>query len=392
MAASEAQEILEFWERQENGYGREQLGGERKSVLCISEPAIRHNFQELRRMTDRRLILVVKENGYGIGIGNIYRILRDCGVDFYAVGSAWEALELRRLGFQGEILLLTPEFSPEVCQSLLRQGVIFMLGSVEQADVLRQATVGRRVKPRVHLKIDTGLGRYGFPWDALQEVRFCTLGMQVEGCYTHFASAGKRFRKNVQLQKRRFDQALEELRQMGIPRGLVHASASRTLAELGDLGYSAVRVGSLLLGREAGVREHAFRDAVWMEAEIHQKKWYAAGERLGYGGEIKLGRDSVVGVVAAGCADGLGIGRCKEETIRSLLRQQAGRLLGRQGHSGGRWAWGENGEQVPILETRGMNHVLVELTGTRLGCKDKLRFKVNPLLVHQRVRREVRTV
>lgn len=390
MEAPEEKEILEFWDRQETGRKQEASRGSGGGLLCISRQAIRHNFRTLRCMTEKRLIIVVKENGYGLGLENLYGILKDCGIDFYAAGSAWEALELRRLGFRGDILLLTPELSAGSCRCLIRQGVSFMLGSAEQAEVLKEASAGMRTRPRVHLKIDTGLGRYGFGWDSLQEIRFCTLGMRIEGCYTHFASAGRHFLKNVQSQKERFDQALEELRQREIPCGLVHASASRTLAELGDLGYDAVRVGSLLLGREAGVREMDFCDAVWMEAKIVQKRWYPAGERLGYAGEVKLKRDSVVGVVPAGCADGLGVGKNREETIPALLRLRARQIAAGRRAAGPIRAWDETGAEVPVLDARGMNHTLVDLTGTRLETRDVIRFRVNPLLVNQRVRREVR--
>ncbi len=355
----------------------------RKCRLTVLREAVLHNLQTIRRITSKRLIAVIKEDGYGIGLGNMYRILRTGGVDFFAVGTPWEALSLRRMGFSGNILLLSPEYSPEVCRNLMEQRIIFMVGNSRQAETLRQASLGMRIRPRIHLKIDSGLGRYGFTRENLLTVKFCTLDMEIEGVYTHFASCGKNFRKNVQLQKKRFDMALQELSESRIPLCFTHAAASRTLAEMGDLGYDGVRVGSLLLGRETGGRAD-FQDAVWLETEICEKKWYPAGELVGYGRNVRLKRDSLIGVVPAGCRDGLGISRNPQGTL-PLLRSAARSMIARKIPYGKT----RDGRPVPILDSRGMGHTLVDLTDTGLNIGDTIQFPVNPLLVHPDTERNI---
>lgn len=205
----------------------------KESRLVIRRDCIENNVRAVRQLTGARLMAVVKEDGYGIGIASAYRILSGCGVDFFCVGTPREALTLRNLGFSGDILLLTPEYSLPLCSQLLEENIIFMVGNSRQADVLRQASRGMRRSPRIHIKIDTGLGRYGFFRDTLLTVKFCTLDMNIEGIYTHFASCGRNYRKNILLQKQRFDQALKILEESGVPVPFVHAAASRTLVRAG---------------------------------------------------------------------------------------------------------------------------------------------------------------
>ena len=140
------------------------------ATLKIKESAILNNVREIRARTDSRMIAVIKENGYGLGLKTFYEILQKSGIDFYGVSSAKEAMELRALGCKEDILLLTPELSIKQCSDLLIQDVIFMLGSSEQADILKEASARTKIIPRIHLAIDTGLGRYGFHWNSLENI------------------------------------------------------------------------------------------------------------------------------------------------------------------------------------------------------------------------------
>lgn len=355
----------------------------KESRLIIRRKCIENNIYAIRNLTGARLMGVVKENGYGIGLASSYRILSGCGVDFFCVGTPWEALTLRKLGFSGDILLMMPEYSLSVCSQLIEEGILFMVGNSRQADVLRQASLGMRKSPRIHIKIDTGLGRYGFFRDTLLTVKFCTLDMNIEGIYTHFASCGRNYRKNILLQKERFDQALEILEDSGVPIPFVHAAASRTLAWAGDLGYDGVRIGSLILGREAEGRTE-FQDAVRLEAKICEKKWYPAGEYVGYRRTVKLKKDSLIGVIRAGCSDGLGIGKTSEDPFSMFHRAFRGLIFPRRP-----FCLSENGQQIPILDRSGTGHTLVDLTGLGLNLGDTVSFSVNPLLTDSEIPRMI---
>lgn len=355
------------------------------TVLHIDEAAIAHNLRMIRAHTDKQIIAVVKEDGYGIGLENAYRILQKYGIDFFGVAHASEALRLRELGAKEEILLLTPELSVRQCSCLLEKNIIFMLGSREQADILKEAAVLTKLVPRVHLAIDTGLGRYGFHWDNLGKIKVYTAGMHVEGCYTHFATASASYEKNIRRQFQRFEQSLAALASMGVNYGMTHVSATKTFLSTGDLGCDAVRIGSLLLGRCAGKQSADYRKAVCLHAPVYMKSFHKKGETIGYDGALKLRRDTIIGLVKAGYADGILLG--SQDVQPSLLRQMLKKIYcALTGRSQGKYVE-INGRPVPVLGKIGLNHLLVDLTDGDYDIGDEVVIDVNPIFVRRDIRR-----
>lgn len=353
------------------------------TMLMIHETAIRQNVSEVRTRTDKRIIAVVKEDGYGIGLKNAYEILHSCKIDFYAVSSPGEAYTLRDLGCRDDILLLTPELSVEECSRLLIQNIIFSLGSYDQADILKEASTHTKIIPRVHLALDTGLGRYGFPWDEPEAIRLCTSGVKIEGCYTHFAANGHRFKKNVRLQLHHFEEALHVLTSMGISYGMTHACASKSFCEFGDLGFDAIRLGSLLLGCIRG--ESAFQRAVWLESPVYMISLRKRGQKIGYDGKLKLKRDTKVGIVQAGYSDGIFIG--SQDGEMSIFIQLLSILKNLLTYRTRKNYVRINDTPVPVLGKIGLNHLLVDVTDGGYLIGDQVRIEVNPLFVPQKVKR-----
>lgn len=354
------------------------------TALYISEQAIRHNVQTIRTHSDSRIIAVVKENGYGVGLLPFYRILKSCGIDFFAVSSPAEALTLRRAGCEENILLLTPEFSVDVCEQLLANNIILMLHSREQAFVIREASDAAKVVPRIHLAIDTGLGRYGFPWNDLSEVGLCTEGMHLEGTYTHFATASRSCIRNIRRQHRRFRYAIRTLENQNLPVGLTHVSASRAFLSVGDLGCDAIRIGSLLLG--CGAPSDAdYERAVWLESSITQKTARQPGDFAGYDGTRIRKKNCTLGLISAGYRDGVFVGRTdtKESLAYQLLRSCFHLIMKKTTNDSVTF----NGLPVPVLGKIGMHHMLLDLSGSSMLVGDSVRIRVNPLFVPDHIPR-----
>lgn len=353
-------------------------------TLKIVQSAIENNIRAIRAHTDKRIIAVVKEDGYGIGLRSAYRLYHGQGIDFFAVATPWEALQMTEMAEPSEsILLLTPVDSVEACAELAARGVIFMLGGAEQADVLRQAGARAHCVPRVHLAIDTGLGRYGYAWDDVSSVPRDVRGLKVEGTYTHFATQTRDVRRSIRRQFERFNQALEVLRALHIDPGMTHACASLAFACLGDLGCDAIRVGSLLLGRCAGPLQAEFENAVYLETEVSRVTERCRGERIGYDG-CKLRRDVQAGLVRVGYADGafLSTHDGAESGLRPVLRSVRTWLCGGRARS-----VSIAGKRVSVIGKIGMNHMLLDLTGAPLLGGAQVRIEVNPILVRREIPR-----
>ena len=352
------------------------------TTLRIRASAIEHNLCAIRQRTSARIIAVVKEDGYGLGLGNARAACLPCGVDFFAVGTAQEALRLKEMGGE-EVLLLTPELCPEALEVLIRRGVLFMVGSARQAEALRCAGGRAGMAPRVHLKVDTGLGRYGYRWDALADVPRDLAGLRLEGTYTHFATQTRDYVRVCRRQAARFARALDELRGMGIDPGLTHACASRAFCALGDLGHGAVRLGSALLGRCTGPLRAAFQNAAYLEAPVYQVRLHRRGDVVGYDARCRLARDTLVGLVRVGHADGAFLsGAAEPQGVAHALARCARRALfpAQSPVSAG-------GRPVPLLGSVGMNHLLVDLTDA--PEREAVRIDVSPLLVRREIPRRL---
>lgn len=358
------------------------------SRLVISPRAIAHNIDVIRSITHRTIIAVVKENGYGMGLWNEYQILKDLDIHFYAVTNAHEALALRRFGCADPILLMSPVAEYGDCLRLAEQDILFSLEAEWQLPLLEQIYKETGAKPSVHIKIETGMGRYGFLWNDLPNLKPLTGFLSVEGCFTHLAGRPKKYRRQAEQQRQRLLTAVSALEAMGIPSGMKHIANSSAVMTVGDLGMDAVRVGSALLGKTTVYGKHALgnaplKSAVWLEAPIYEIRSFRKGDTIGYQSHLTLKRDSRLALVRIGHTDGiyLGYGDFPEYFVHGLLHLLSLKL--RPAHY--RKTVTVNGKQAPLAGLLGVAHMMLDVTDIPCQAGDLVTLQVNPLLIHPAV-------
>ncbi len=358
------------------------------SRLVISPRAIAHNIDVIRSITGRTIIAVVKENGYGMGLWNEYQILKDLDIRFYAVTNAREALALRKFGCDKPILLMSPAAEYEDCLELAKQDIIFSLEADWQIPLLERVYQETDIAPRVHLKIETGMGRYGFLWNQLPDLTSLTAFLSVEGCFTHLAGRPKKYRQQAEQQRQRLLTAVSALEAMGIPTGIKHISNSSAVMTVGDLGMDAVRVGSALLGKTTVYGKQALgnaplKSAVWLEAPVYEIRSFRKGDTIGYQSHLTLKRDSRLALVRIGHTDGiyLGYGDFPEYFFHGLLHLLSLKL--RPGRY--RKMVTVNGKQAPLAGLLGVAHMMIDVTDIPCQTGDPVTLQVNPLLIHPAV-------
>ena len=131
--------------------------------LVIDTGALARNLEKLRHYTSARIIAVVKGGGYGLGLVPYARWLTAQGVDMLAVSSVAEAAALRDAGITADVLMLASTALPEEVSALLARNVILTVGSLEAARTVSAVAEEQGVTARVHIKLDTGMGRCGPP-------------------------------------------------------------------------------------------------------------------------------------------------------------------------------------------------------------------------------------
>lgn len=256
-----------------------------------------------------RLMHVVKDEAYGAGAGRAALVALQNGVDAFATFTVGEAIHLRQAGVRAPILLLG-ERIPEEFPALLEYRLITCVGSVEIACALDAfaAAAGSRVS--AHLKINSGMNRFGFPWRtaahwapavaALRHVEFA-------GALTHFAQSDELDKTFARQQLANFHQAIEHLHAAGVRPPCLHTCNSGGCVDLPEAHHDMVRVGILALGvypSSVCRRLPGLRPVMTVKARITAIQDLVPGDTVGYGMRYRAESPRRIAVLPLGYGDG----------------------------------------------------------------------------------------
>jgi alanine racemase len=308
----------------------------RPTVAEINLAALRHNYSLLAQRTPKGcgILAVVKADAYGHGFMDVALELESLGVTAYAVAFLAEGIQLRKSGIDRPILLLGGIYPGQE-----RKTVGFNLStavfSVEQAAALNEAARKLYRKAKIHVKIDTGMGRLGIPFREaaafFKELRSLP-NLEIEGVFSHFASAdeldegGKEYTRQ---QVAGFQEALAAARSAGFAPRYVHIANSAAALAL-DLSFcNLIRPGITLYGV---LPSPDFQGMVELEPVMRLRsvvamlKWVEPGTSISYGRRYTAGERRLIASVPIGYADGY----CRSLTNRgeALVRGKRARVAG----------------------------------------------------------------
>jgi len=314
----------------------------------VSLSALVHNLHAIRdfvnpksekRSTPRKVLCIVKGNGYGHGGPQVAKALEKAGADWFGVTGAAEGEQVRKAGVRKPILALTSFWPGEEAQ-LLANRISPAIIRCEQLAAIDSAAARRKFAKRsvsFHLKIDTGMNRLGIaPSDiecfARQYEKSSRL--RLEGVFTHFASSevfdGPVASQNCR-QEESFHKAIERLRALGIDPGLIHLANSAAIASRPETWADMVRPGAILYGYHPGYdpaerrveaeKQLPLRPVMSLRACLVNIRNVAAGEAVGYSSKFLTNRPSKIAVLAAGYGDGIhrSLGNKGHVLVRGVL-------------------------------------------------------------------------
>ena len=285
----------------------------------IDLDALEHNFHVLKGLLRPgcRFLGVVKADAYGHGAVPVARKLQECGADMLAVACVPEAVELRENGIELPILCLG-QSAPKLAPLLWEHDIIQTVGDLWSGLMLSKAAAEAKKSIRIHVKLDTGMGRLGFYWPKEPEGQekaagviesLCRLpGLKVEGLFTHLANADGS-QEYTKAQLRRFDEAEEALSKLNITFQVRHCAASAGILNYPESHRDMVRFGLALYGyasTETGNADSALglKPIMTLKSRISAVRRLPAGTCVSYGCTATLKRDSVLAVLPVGYADG----------------------------------------------------------------------------------------
>jgi len=277
-----------------------------------------------------RYVAVVKADAYGHGMPQMVRRLMQSGVDYFAVANITEAAEIRHMGAGWPILLLSPLLPGEESQ-VLAHDLIATVSTSGECERLNQLGQKHDQKVRIHLKIDTGMGRLGVWHERAKELLDQIAGyphLQLEGLYTHFSSADTD-PDFTRLQRQRFLRIVESIDHGEL---LIHADNSAGIDSLSkDSPFNAVRIGLLQFGiapyPESALGAASVEPVFSFHARIGLVKELPAHTDISYGRSYTLTRDSRIAILTAGYGDGIPFALSNKGSV--LVHGQHCPILGR---------------------------------------------------------------
>lgn len=284
----------------------------RPTAAEINLDDLRANYEAFRAILpeETKLMACVKGNAYGHGAVEVTRELESLGADYVSVAFLDEALELRQAGILIPILVLGYT-SPEGIAVARENNVTVTLFTPEVLEAIRSLPLDPNHKLKVHIKIDSGMGRLGLlPEDApafIAEVHGAAQA-ELEGMFTHFAKADEEDKSYTLEQHRRFTGVAEALREKEINIPIIHTGNSATAIDTPHLSINMVRIGISIYGfypsAEVNRERIALRPVLTLKTQAVYVKSLPPGSGVSYGTRYFTEDDEVIATLPVGYADG----------------------------------------------------------------------------------------
>ena len=318
----------------------------RGAIAEINLSAIAHNLNVVRKTTNNRpVIAVVKADAYGHGAVGVSRKLLQEGAPYLAVAYVSEAKTLRDEGITVPIIVL---FDGDDTKAFFDLALIPVVYSKETAASLSSEALKRKTVKKIHVKIDTGMGRLGLHGDnAIKDIMAISEmpGIEIEGLLSHFSEADLSDRSYALLQLERFNAIQKTLSEKLKKKVFAHFANSAAVMTLRDAYFDAVRPGIMLYGYspisrkhnaiphrfEQGDKEQSHRSdlipAMTIKSKILCIRNIPADTPISYGRTFVTKRRSRIGVIPLGYADGYS--RSLSNTAEMLVKGTRVPVVGR---------------------------------------------------------------
>ena len=367
------------------------------NILVINKKDLRHNVEKIKEYANKsgkddkgnpvKIIAVVKGNAYGLGIVEYTKFLIDQGITLFAVATIEEAIKLREAGIKEDIIMLSSTAIEDDARKLIKHNIILTIGSKEDIEIVEKIGKEQNKNIRVHLKIDTGFGRYGFIYNQKEQIILALKDLKytkIEGTYTHF-SISFFDDKYTKLQFQRFINVVEVLKMNEIETGMLHACNSSAFLKFPNMHLNAVRVGSAFLGRVSSTNRIGLKKIAYLESAVAEIKELPKGFNIGYSNTYKTTKQTQIAIIPTGYMNGINITNNRTiDKLRYIVRDTKDFFKKQALYVK------INGKNCKILGRVGTYHITCDITGKEIKIGDKVILDINPKFITGDVRREYR--
>lgn len=324
----------------------------RRTWVEIDTNALKHNFEIIKAISgDSKVMAVVKANAYGHHVDIVAPLLQKWGADAFAVSNIEEAIELRNIGINKPILILG--YTPENYASKLAQfDITQCVYSSEYAKKLSDFAKKNEVKVKIHIKLDTGMGRIGFNCrsDSLSGINEAIESAKLpnfifDGIFTHFAVSDRSPEEETGFtdeQYERFVAGVQRFNDAGMKPNFAHCCNSAAICLDGNKHLDMCRAGVILYGLTPSTSltlKEDFVPVMTFKTVISMIKTVNAGETVSYGRTYTAESRRIIATLPVGYADG----------YNRLLSNRGYVLI--------------NGKKAPVTGRVCMDQMAVDITG-----------------------------
>lgn len=340
----------------------------------VSLDNIAYNVQQFRSFIPPHceLMAVVKANGYGHGaLETAYTMIAN-GTNWLAVALPEEAVRLRRGGITAPILVLGAVGADEldVC---VAQDLVVTIFEPHIARLLSKAAVAQQKLARVHIKVDTGMGRLGLlPKDFRNLVELVQKlpGLEIQGVFTHFAQADQPDLEYTKWQWQRFEKVRQDLATKRIPIPLYHAANTAATLFFPESHLDLVRVGLGLYGMYPDARRPIpLRQVLSLKTKVAFVKRVPPGSAISYDSTYVTWKETSLAVLPIGYADGLSRGLSNQGKV--LIKGKLCPIVGKVTMDHTLVDVGdlpvEIGDEVVLIGSDGLNEITADFWAHQLG-------------------------
>jgi alanine racemase len=298
----------------------------------INLQTLSHNISVIRKHLQPQtgMLVAIKANAYGHGAARVGQHLESIGVNWFGVATANEALELRK-SVSANILIFSPVYNN--ITELVDYEIALTVADEHSLEAIEQADLGKKAK--VHLKVDTGMGRLGLNWQEaanLAKQIVAKKNVELYGVWTHFAASDDEDKRFTLGQLENFQRFLVAIKQEGIEPKLAHAANSAGTLAFPESHFDFVRPGIAVYGYHSSPvtqkLEPRLTPAMTLTAPITFIKKVKAGTPISYSRMWTAPKDTTIATVRIGYADGYSrlLTNKAEVWIQNKLYPVAGRV------------------------------------------------------------------
>lgn len=301
-----------------------------------------YNFNSIKKAAgDKSIMAIVKADSYGHNSSVLAPLYQENGADYFAVSNYYEAISLRNCGITKPILILGYT-SPKLCDKLMQYNISQTVYSEEYAKNLSLAAQKSGSRIKIHIKLDTGMGRIGFNCRTFDNIKKGVLSaynscnipcFETEGIFTHYAAADSGNESDVNFTKQQtklFTLSVKSLKDLGLKFNIIHTSNSAALFSEKDNICNTVRPGIVLYGYKPSYDypiDLDIKPILSLKSIVSMVKTLKNEETVSYGRTFKTTSPTKIATIPVGYADGYP--RMLSNKGKVIIKGQYANIIGR---------------------------------------------------------------